>query len=143
MGIGAQPLFLCEPEDRGAHQPLVQPEWFEQLDQATQPDPAAAGQDGIAEDRHDQRARANPLLLAKSVKTLLNGWNQGADPPQGGEQKSSGRGAALRTNILHGKEAFLVDEFITGPQGFDGCDTGIDEFRTAGDENTMRGQIGI
>jgi hypothetical protein len=66
-----------EPEHRGADQALVEAEGLEQLDQAAQPDAAAAGQDGIAEDRDDDRASLDAALLAEVVETFVGGRGHG------------------------------------------------------------------
>ena len=72
-GLGLQPLVFDQSEHRGAHQPLVDVQRLQQLDQAAQPHPPATGQDGIAKNGGDERAGLYAAFLAKALQKGLNG----------------------------------------------------------------------
>jgi hypothetical protein len=70
--LGAQPFFLGEAEHRGAYQAFIELQGLQEADQAAQPDPAAAGQHGVTENRDDEGAGLHAALLAEVVETFLD-----------------------------------------------------------------------
>ena len=71
-GLGAQPFLLGETEHRGTYQAFIELQGLEEPDQAAQPDPAAARQYGVTENRDDEGAGLHAALLAEVVETFLD-----------------------------------------------------------------------
>ncbi|MNQ97455.1 hypothetical protein D3C85_1131080 [compost metagenome] len=71
--LGGQPAFLGQAKNRGADQPLVDADGFEQLNQAAQPDGAAMGFDGIPVQRDDQGTGADRRLLLEAGNQMVQG----------------------------------------------------------------------